>query len=325
MNLGSIKNLGSKLIILLLFSFLNPGFTAFACDVCGGSINILSAGNVRTLQNQIGWQFSQIGYSIDYRPTDYTHEFSVDRFRQIELKGRFSIDQKFQLGFSLPYLRNDMRGNTRNIQLTGWGDPNVDLWYYPKTGTTGLDKKYKLITGFMLGTSLPLGQFEMQEDLSVLNPNFQLGRGVIGARMGAQVNYLKGNKGFRTSVLTILSPHNQEGFRFGHSLNIGLSYLNQVKLKNYLLLVDLGVQHSHQGKGKIETVNLANTGMDLFWATTNVDLQIKQWVFGAGVSIPLIQKFKLEPGANMQATNLFQLSTRFLIGVETAKAKSVID
>ena len=225
-----------KKVLISFLLWMSFVYQTSACDVCGCSLGGYSLGILPQYQTHfIGLKYSYAGFSAAmlHNSEYFDNEFSEDSYQRYELLGRYYLSEKFQVNFSLPYLNNHMDGSHQTVRSSGLGDPSILLYFNPINSGNNLTKTWRhslLIGG---GLKLPLGDFQKEDNGTLINRNFQLGTGSLDYLLSGNYTIRYNNLGVNLESAYRINSKNKDEYRFGNQFNFN-SMLQKVESIRYL-------------------------------------------------------------------------------------------
>ncbi len=218
---------------LFLAGVLLSSFSALACDVCGcASMGFGFDDLSGTSRNAI---------SLRYGLRQFNSSALSDYYHQAELSGIYSLNSKWQLKASLPYLMVN-RDAENAANLSGISDATLTVRYTPFYKMA--DKSIQsLIVG--AGVNMPTGTFQDREN-SLLSPNFQTGSASWDILLESRYSlYLKKWR-VAAQAAYLINNENKYGYTFGDQFlsQLSLGYGIELKSKSSIIpAVEVSYEH----------------------------------------------------------------------------------
>lgn len=220
---------------LFLAGALMVSVSSVACDVCGCASMAFGFDDLNALdRHSLGFRYGLRQFNAPGL-TDYYH--------QTEVNALYSLNPKWQIKASLPYLYAQRDQNAEeSITLNGLGDATLKLRYTPyyKIGEKAVQS-----LSFGIGLNMPTGNFENREG-SLIAPNFQTGTGSWDVLMESryQLSLKKWKMGFQAAYL--FNNENIYDYTFGDQLMVQASFGRAVEIgKKSLIIPNLALSYEH--------------------------------------------------------------------------------
>jgi hypothetical protein len=285
-----------------------------ACDICGCSLGgnyfgILPQFN----KNFVGIRFSQANFyaHMDHNSEFLSDEYSNDRYRTLELYGRFYLAKKWQLMAFLPYGMNTMRGSHQNYQTEGLGDASAIIHYtvYETDPMKDVDWQHAWKIGG--GVKLPTGTFNEKDRGILVNPNFQLGTGSTDFQLSNMYTIRYKKWGVNTEVGYKINTRNADQYLFGNQFHAGAQLFYWYTYKSIAVLPHVGSYIEHGTKHLKGMVIQQNTGGQAWMGTAGVELYVKSFSVGVNFKNPLKQQFNSESHATIESKDRWSASITY--------------
>ncbi len=304
-----LETMNKKLILSLTAIILL--LRTSACDICGCNMSGLYFGFLPMYKSHfIGLRYSQAMFKayIDNDDFYFEDEFSTDTYRRMEVIGRFSLSDKLQVRYILPYVMNEMNGSHQNVNSSGFGDPVLMAYYNPFN--TGSDFTRTIMHTLLVGVGvkLPLGEYDKQDQGALINPNFQLGSGSLDYVLG--LNYTARHNAFGLNIESSykLNTANSDDYRFGNQMNTSANLFYYVETPRLAILPFGGVYYERAAQHTLREIIEANTGGDAWLGTVGVQLFRNKWMVNLQYQTPISQSFNTDDHATISGKDRFSLS-----------------
>ncbi|WP_421894978.1 hypothetical protein [Marinoscillum sp.] len=292
--------------LLLFMAAVMLTFSGQACDVCGCSLSGLYFG---FLPNQnahfVGVKYSHASFSafIDNDGYYFEDEYSEDTYQRYDLMGRFSLGDRFQVRYLMPYMINNMEGSHQTVHSEGFGDPMVILYYSPFN--TGSDFSGAFMHSLSVGAGLkvPLGEFDKADNGELVNRNFQLGSGSLDYVLSANYTIRRGNMGVSSETSLKLNSTNAHAYRFGNQFNLSANTFYYFEMKKVSLVPFAGLYYEIADRHKNHQIIEANTGGSSLLSTFGVQLFAGRVTTSIQYQVPLMQAFNTDDFAEIEGGN----------------------
>jgi hypothetical protein len=261
-----------KLVAALLLSGLSYQ-PAYSCDVCGCTSMGFGLGQwAITGENSIGLR----GGWRSFEGPEYT-----DYFYQAELSAIYTLNNRWQLSASLPYLyaERNLGPEIGTAEINGIADANLMVNYQALMKMSGNSAHTLSLGG---GLNLPSGRFENRDPESLVAPNFQRGSASIDFLGQVQYRYNYLNYVAVAQVSYLYNTTNRYDYRFGDQLFANLRAGHSFELNDKSLLMLYGsAAWEHYGRD----VNARNfyqygTGGDAIFSGVGLNLFWQDWWLG---------------------------------------------
>lgn len=296
-----------------------------ACDICGCKLGGVYFG-ILPLYNThfIGLRYSQAAFkaSITYGNNQYiSNEFSEDTYRRVDLLGRYSISRKLQVSFVVPYLMNDMNGSHQTVQSAGVGDPMVLLYYNVlNTANSGISFwQQSLSVGG--GVKLPLGEYQKEDNGTIINRNFQLGSGSVDYLLSLNYTLRYKKTGINIESGYKMNTPNSQGYRFGNQLNASAYLFQWIETPQVAFLPFAGVYYEQAGKHTNDVVEQLNTGGSALFGTVGLQVFRNNLSVNMLYQAPWVQNYHTDQLSDISARSRFTVGLLYNFSLKKPKKK----
>lgn len=224
------------IVVAVMFSF-----PAFACEICGCSINGYHYGILPQFKKNI------FGVRYQYRSFQSQHLISeqlyilgnksTEYYNSVELWGRFYAGKNVQLFAFMPYnhyLTNE-KGNKTTAK--GIGDITIAANYTLFSTAAAMNKNFKqtLLAGG--GIKLPTGKFNTAKSGQELNPSINSGTGSVDYLANIIYNCRYKYIGLNLDANYRINSTNKDDFKYGNRFTTAakLFYWQNIGIKTTLL------------------------------------------------------------------------------------------
>lgn len=287
-----------NLIACLLWAFAlvaAPAAPAWACDACGGGLNLTGWGLMPNLrQHFVGLRVERAAF----RTAAPDHPTSRETYWQATLTARASLGRRWQAMAALPVARHVYAlPSTPTLALSGLRDASLMLGFaLVNTLDSATTTRHWL--QLSAGAKLPTGRWHTTPPDGTPLPypaNFQLGTGSLDALAG--LTYRIGGRrwGAQTDAQARLNTRNAEGYRFGHSLRATVAAFRIFRLANpvpqrgvpWVLQPNAGLSADLAAHDHSHGYARTRTGGHTLWATLGADLFTARLGLGLRTGLPL--------------------------------------
>lgn len=269
------------------------GPVARACDVCGCSIG----GNYFGILPQFHRHFIGIRWSAESSNTALNGDallrgdyHSTERFRSLDIMGRFYPARRWQLLFLMPYHWNEQTEDGIPASAQGLGDVSVLTNYV--LFDTGDSLRYRWRQTFSLGggLKLPTGRHSLPAgDGQPLNPNLQPGTGSADFLVSAAYTLRRGAWGLSADLLARRNTANDQHYHFGNRLSGSAKLFYWKNFRGITFLPNAGIFSDAAGANNDDGLLLKESrGLSSF-ATFGIDTYVKHFSAGLNWQIPYWQ------------------------------------
>ncbi|MEM6830509.1 MAG: hypothetical protein AAF551_08315 [Bacteroidota bacterium] len=284
---------------------------ASACDICGCNMSGLYFGFLPMYKSHfVGLRYSQTTFDayIDNDGFYFEDEFSTDTYRRVELIGRFSLSNKLQVRYIVPYAVNDMDGSHQNVHAHGFSDPIVMAYYNPFN--TGNDFTRTIMHTLLLGggVKLPLGAFGQQDQGELINPNFQLGSGSLDYVVGLNYTARHRTLGINIESSYKINTANRDDYRFGDQANASANLFYYIETPKLSILPFGGVYYERAAHHTSGEIIEANTGGEAWLGTLGAQLFRNKLMVNLQYQTPISQSFHTDHHASISGKDRFSIS-----------------
>ncbi len=241
-----------------------------ACDACGCAGMGLGLGNwIVTNQHYAG-----INYSFRQFSTNNT----ADRYHQWQATFLYSLNDRWQLKASLPYVFAESNvSNEQSQPLNGLADATVEVKYLL---LDHISEKNTHQLQLSVGLNLPTGRFIDREG-SLLAQNFQVGTGSWDYQAGLRYQWSAEKWILAVSSLYRVNTLNGYAYKFGNQLinEVNLGYKINRQESEFALIPILGFSYERferdvNSRGYYQY----NTGSNAAYVITGVSLINADWM-----------------------------------------------
>jgi len=287
---------------LMLFSYN----TAIACDLCNSYVGI----NPKYNNNAIGLRYRSSSYNGYHSHTsvhktggtEHTHEStseSSEYYGSYSLWTRWYASPKVQLLGNLNFSDNkELENNVLTDRISAMGDASI-VGKYQIYNSSLIDTssfKHRIFIGG--GIKLPTGVYQNKDSIGIIKPLFQPGTGSIDYLMN--LDYLAKFKrfGLMNNISFRLNSTNKNGFRFANRINTTTLVYYKVKFKELTILPSTGIYFEQAAKDNEDGTYLDNTGGEVVFNQSGIDIYYKNIFLNIGVQIPLYEHLFGVQGSN---------------------------
>jgi hypothetical protein len=265
---------------------------AHACDVCGGA----AGGGFGVLpqfqKSFIGTRWQSASFLSEHL-TLFDNEIptkSNEKMNQIELWGRYVVNEKLHFFGSLPYRMNQKIENDKHWLNQGIGDITIQLNYvFIHTGNDST-KKWKQALQGGAGLKLPSGKYDSEYPFTgELIHNMQLGSGSIDIPFHLIYTLRNETWGFNFENNFRWNTMNREQYKFGNQWQQGLRFFLWKPVKSAIFLPQLGLGHDFINYATSENQVVDFTKIQQLNAIAAVDVYWKNFILQAACHLPLAQ------------------------------------
>ncbi|MCC7506596.1 MAG: hypothetical protein IT259_14930 [Saprospiraceae bacterium] len=274
-----------NLFLLLVFLFFQAH--TFACDVCGCSVGGPYFGVLPQYhRNVIGLRGYDSRFDIEH---PYTHHgepgFSNDRFRSLELWGRFNPFARVQVLAAVPFHFLESQAGDVTERSTGFGDVSLLATYAVVNNIRCGAWRHQLQLGG--GAKLPTGRFN---PAYTDEPGLQRGTGGWDALLSGIYTLRFRQVGLNTDATFRYTGKSPDHYQFGNRFSAGarLFYWKEWN-KGLAILPNGGVLYERSEKDYHQGELLDYTGGDCLLATAGLDVYFQGITLGATVKAPVSQ------------------------------------
>ena len=270
-------------VLLTLAKYTN------ACDVCGSAMGGTSLGILPQYHKHfIGMQYAQRNFTSAHTILGQSEtSYSTERFKTLELRGRFYLGKKIQLFILAPLQANAQTENGITTKINGLADVSTFATYtILQNAGKGLWKHQLQVGG---GVKLPTGSFNTLDKAGILNPNIQLGSGSLDFLVNAFYITRYKKIGWSNGMQYKINTRNANGYLFGnrYAWNSALFYWKEIK--KITLLPQLGVQEEYASIDHHQQLSMGLSGGNTLSGVAGVDVYYQKITVGIGMQQPLQQ------------------------------------
>lgn len=285
---------------------------SLACDVCGCALGAMSLDVLPESNTHfVGLRYMHASFNakITYNSIYVDDVFSNDNYSRMEIFGRYYFTKRFSATAILPYVVNNMNGNTQNVSVNGVGDPTVLTSYMLIKAKEKQRWKQNLILG--AGATFPIGENEFRDGEELVNRNFQPGKGSLSAIFN--LNYLirKKNVGLNTEVSYMINSRNQDNYRFGNQFNATTNLFYLLKKAKFAFMPLLGVyveQAQEHLEGKFRVIN---SGGNALFSSIGFQLYFNKFILNGNVLAPAIQNYNTDNLTSIESNWRYTVGLRY--------------
>lgn len=300
-----------KRLILIITLLTAVSGVSFGCDICGCSLGGGYYGILPQFsKNFIGLRWSQAKFyaHMNHDSQYLGEEHSNDTYRKLELWGRYYINKKFQVFGFVPYAFNDMNGTEQKLSVNGLGDVSI-LGNYLVINT-GESKtavfKHTLMAG--AGVKLPTGKYNLEDNGSIVNRNFQLGTGSLDFLVSGVYTLRYGKTGINTEAGYKMNTRNSHNYRFGNQFHISSQFFYWQNIGSLRLLPNTGVYYEQAARHRDGEIIQMNTGGSALLATAGLETYFKQLAVGFSYQHPVKQAYNSDEVADIKSKDRITVS-----------------
>lgn len=301
--------------LVVLFAMLTiVSVASYGCDVCGCSLGggyygILPQFN----KNFLGIRWSQAKfYAHMNHDSEYLgSEHSNDTYSKLELWGRYYVSKRFQMFAFIPYAFNTMNGTEQKLSVNGLGDITImGNYLLLNTGEKkGAVFKHTLMAGG--GVKVPTGKYNLEDNGTIVNRNFQLGTGSVDFVVSGVYTLRYGKTGLNTEGGYKMNTRNSHDYRFGNQFHVSSQLFYWQNIGAIRLLPNAGLYYEKAAKHKDGEIIQNNTGGSALLATAGLETYIKRVGIGFSYQHPLAQQYNSDDIADIKSKDRITLSLSF--------------
>lgn len=277
-------------ILLFLVLFVS-GLNALSCDNC----NVYLGLNPNDFYHNFGVRlrtryhqgsFDNYGALLQKHGGQdqvFTNSTVKETYQRAEITGQYFWNPKWNTQIILPYVRNTQEVDaTVKYFVQGIGDVII-MQNYMLFNTKDINDsilfKHRLTIG--LGVKLPTGSTAVERPLGVPGIDLQPGTGSWDGLFSSTYTAMYKKSGFALNANVKVNTFNQDGFRYGHTLNLTAKLFQLINLgESIQLMPNLGVYSETFSKDYFNFERINASGGSL-------------WMLDAGVNC-FIGSFKVQ-------------------------------
>ena len=279
--------------LLISVALLAFGPVASACDVCGCSIGGNYFGILPQFNRHfVGFRYSEQSFnSAHSRKAAQSGDFdSEERFRTIDVVGRFYPARRLQILALLPYHDFQRTDNGIFTHTQGIGDVSVMGSFILINTGDSLRRNWQHTLTVGGGLKLPTGQHALTDrEGQVLLENMQPGSGSTDFILSAAYTIRKGAWGFAGDVLGRLNTTNHHDYHFGNRISGAVKAFYWKNLRKLSLLPNVGLFSDHAAASRDGDSFADGTGGTITLATLGLDVYVGHFSLGCTFQQPVYQ------------------------------------
>jgi hypothetical protein len=261
--------------------------TDINCDLCACYLGIDPHYNMNTF----GIRFRHRGYINEPAPgndainsTDaagneppsvfhegHSHSGKKESYNTFEIWGRYYINPKIQVLFSIPFSRNEID----NGNISGFGDAYVITQYQIFNTDVDGDTKFRNRLFMGGGLKFPTGKYNQTTGTGSFEPHFQTGTGSIDFILNSTYLATYNQAGLSTDVSYRINTRNSNDYKFADRLNINSSFFYKIRSDNMTFLPNAGIYLEQAEKDHSKNSVDENSGGSVLFATFGIDFYLK--------------------------------------------------
>jgi phenolic acid decarboxylase len=281
-----------KLIIIIVLTTLAV-FETNACDVCGCGVSGGGFGILPQFQKSfIATRWQQSSFQSEHLPL-FQNEIpplSNEYMNQMEIWGRYVLNDKIHFFGNLPYRWNQKEENSESWVNQGLGDISIQLNYIFFNNAKDGSIIWKQALQGGLGIKLPTGSFDAEYPYSgELIQNMQIGSGSVDIPFNLIYTLRNENIGLNFENSFRLNTTNKYQYKFGNMLQQGLRFFLWKNLKEFTFLPQVGVGHDFINYAKEFDTRVNFTKMQQVNVIGGLDIYYKKWVIQTAGHFPIYQ------------------------------------
>lgn len=265
----------------------------WACDICSCASGNSNLGILPQFHKHfVGLQYQfRNSQSEIYSLSDKGPKYAKEKFQQIELRGRWNLNRKWQVFYFVPYIISQQEKGITNTNFKGIGDVSALVNYSVINTGDSLYLEWKQNLQVGGGIKLPTGKYGQKGADKLVNPALQQGTGSTDFIVNALYTLRKGALGMNSSIMHRFTGTNKDQFRFGQRTTAQITGFYWAKLENEgTLLPGLGCMMDRKGNDNDRGISLTTHQTFDVSTTFTVDYFIKNWGFHTGFILPVYQK-----------------------------------
>jgi hypothetical protein len=276
--------------ILVTATLLWLSGNALACDICGCS----ASGNYFGILPKFQQNFAGVRYqyrsfeSKVHESISENGQASKEYFQTTELWGRYVPNKRLQMFAFVPFNINKRVEDTKTTVVSSLGDITV-IANFVIINSDSSCKRYKHLLQIGGGVKSPTGKHEIIRNGIMLNQNIQPGTGSFDFPINAIYTMRHKQTGFNTEMgYTFNSPNNQH-FQFGNRFSTAARIFYWKKLKQTILLPNIGVAFEKTQNDRISSIKQDYTGGEIVLANAGFDMYYKNISLGITYKKPVTE------------------------------------
>lgn len=308
--------------------------SVFSCDFCNCYLGL----NPQSKKNIVGLRYHYMSFTgthideSDLQELNLSEDDFWETRERIELHGQFYPNQKLQLLFSAPIVRNsegmsakatDVMNSENTSSHThshthgtetesaalhgaktyeGFGDPMV-IANYQVLNKTGMDSSkfsQRLFTG--LGVKIPAGEYKLEEGSNPEEMVHMPGTGSWDFLLSASYLGKVNRTGVNVNISYLLTTENDQSFEFGNRINANATFYYQVDFKKhegFSMFPNIGAYYEQAAKDYQSALAIANSGGSILFAHAGLDIYFKRVSVNTAFQIPAMLSLN-QPQPEMQ-------------------------
>jgi hypothetical protein len=279
----------------LLFTVALLAFVpaASACDVCGCSIGGNYFGILPQFHRHfVGFRYSEQAFqSAHSKKAAQLGDFDSDeRFRTVDVLGRFYPTRRLQILALLPY--HDFRRVEGGVltHSQGLGDASILGSFILLDTGDSLRHSWQHTLTVGCGIKAPTGRHSLKNsEGELLHENLQPGSGSTDFLLSAAYTIRRGGWGFTADVLGRLNTTNHHNYHFGNRVSSSVKAFYWKNLRKFSLLPNLGIFTDLADESRDGNFYLRETGGMAALATFGLDVYAGHFSLGCTVQQPVYQ------------------------------------
>lgn len=306
-----MKKIITTLLVISIISLTNR---VDACDVCGCSLGggyygILPQFN----KNFVGLRWSQAKfYAHMNHDSEYLgEEYSNDVYNKMELWGRFYVNKRMQVFAFVPYSFNTMDGTEQKVRTRGLSDVTAVVNYMLLN--SGKDSTAVLQHTWMVGggLKLPTGNYDLEDQGKLVNPNFQLGTGSTDFLVSTMYTVRYKKIGFNAETGYKINTRNSNDYLFGNQFHASAQFFYWQNVKWLTLLPNAGIYYEAAQKHKAGEIVQPNTGGSALLVSTGLETYIRQFTLGVSYKHPIAQRYNTDEISSIESKQRWMMSLTY--------------
>lgn len=258
-----------------------------ACDACGSA---MSSGQMGILplfyKHHVGVQRASRSFATYHEQGNAKVLHSRERFQSAEIRGRYTINQRWQVLAWLPFSSNQQTTNEVTTAYKGVGDLSAIVLHRLLNKTKN---QWKHLLQGGVGLKLPTGAYKQLDSNLVLNPQMQVGSGSLDFLHSYNYLVRHNRLGLSAALATRWNTANNRSYRFGHSGSLGALFFYEMKRKNVIALPQIGPIIEYKTSDQHGIVTIEDAKAKTIQWHLGIDAYGKKISIQANFQIPIFQ------------------------------------
>lgn len=278
-------------IALLFVVLMYCAKSTSACDACGGGSANMQLGILPMFyKHYVGIQYINRHFDSYKMSGSDKRLNSSEHLNTIELRGRYSINKKWQLFAFVPYMLNRQQMSCLTSQINGVGDAIISANRVVLKKAQG---SWQHLIQAGVGIKMPTGKYKTYGANLILNPFIQAGTGSYDALLNALVVSRYKKFGLSNFMLQRLNGKNSRNYHFGNLSSLQTTAFYEWNRSDVTILPNVGLAFDYKQADAHGNLVIKEVATSTINTSAGCDVYYKQMALQLNAQMPVMQKSEL--------------------------------